>query len=187
MSAAYTPSRFQIPRSAKIVVQLSVSVTRALKRILRAAAIARSANCRRPSSGISIFSLNFCSIAKVGEAVSFLREMKLHASLIANLRKVRRTRSIGLAGLWSLRNKYNHVGADLCFCPGLATFGAGAETQVCPYVVALFIQRPSAGRLRLANQLRDLLSPVFKAEPVAVSVAAQINIAVFNDYPQPLV
>src|SRR5262245_25831103 len=143
MSAAYAPSRFQTPRSAKIVVQSPVSVTRALNRILRAAAIARSANCRRPSNGSSTFSLNFCSIANVGEAVSSLREMKLQASLIANLPKE----------------------GDL-------------EQLIGP---------ASAERLRLlANQRRDLLRPVFKTEPVAVRLAAQINIAVFNYYPKPL-
>jgi hypothetical protein len=37
----------------------------------------------------------------------------------------------------------------------------------------------------LANQLGNLLRPIFKTNPVAVRVATQINIAVFNDYPQP--
>src|SRR5262249_20054238 len=80
MWTAYAPSRFQTPRSAKIVVRSPASVTRALKRILRAATVARSANSRRPSFGSSTFSLNFCAIAKVDEAVSFLRVMKLHAA-----------------------------------------------------------------------------------------------------------
>jgi hypothetical protein len=57
------------------------------------------------------------------------------------------------------RKQCNHVGANLCVCPGSRICRSGADTQVCPY--DSFIKGDYAPFERITNQLCVILHAQF--------------------------